>query len=100
MDISALRAELKVPGGKLIRIECAVKNGKIVSAKITGDFFMHPEETINSLEKNLVGSSISDKDIERHVNESLKADITLIGASNADFTSVIIQAIRGSPNIG
>ncbi len=95
-----MRAELKVPGGKLIRIECALKSGKIVSAKITGDFFMHPEEAITLLEKNLVGSAIAEKDIERRVNEILKADITLVGASNADFTSVIIQAIKGSPNIG
>jgi len=95
-----MRAELKVPGGKLIRIECAVKNEKIVSAKITGDFFMHPEEAIYVLEKSLIGSAISEEDIERRVNESLKADIILVGASNADFTSVIIQAIRGSPNIG
>ena len=95
-----MKAELKVPGGKLIRIDCSVKNGKIVSAKITGDFFMHPEETINSLEKNIVGSAISENDIERRVNESLKDDITLVGASNADFTSVIIQAIKGSPNSG
>lgn len=95
-----MKAELKVPGGKLIRVDCAIKNGKIVSAKITGDFFMHPEETINSLEKNIVGSAISENDIERRVNESLKDDITLVGASNADFTSVIVQAIKGSPNSG
>ena len=94
-----MRAELKVPGGKLIRIECEVKHEKIVFAKITGDFFMHPEESINVLEKNLIGSATSDEDIDHRVNESLKGDIVLVGASNADFTSVIIQAIRGSSNI-
>lgn len=95
-----MRAELKVTGGKLIRVDCAVKHEKIASAKITGDFFMHPEEAISVLEKNLVGSAISEKDIERCVNESLNGDVVLVGASTADFASVIIQAIRGSPTVG
>ena len=44
----------KVPGGKLFRIEL-VYDRRIEAVKITGDFFLHPEETILELESCLEG---------------------------------------------
>jgi hypothetical protein len=49
------RVEFKVPGGKLIAAEAEAEGGRIVRVKITGDFFMHPEEAIEELEVSLTG---------------------------------------------
>lgn len=46
---------LKVPNGKLLKIFLEYEKDKITKIKITGDFFIHPEETIDELEKELTG---------------------------------------------
>jgi lipoate-protein ligase A len=45
----------KVAGGKLVRLELEHDASKITRAKITGDFFLHPEELLQEMEKALVG---------------------------------------------
>jgi lipoate---protein ligase len=66
----------KVPGGKLLRIKVDYDN-VINSVKITGDFFLHPEESITEIENALVGKSIHD-----------------------DFAAIIRQATDGVEFIG
>ena len=48
------KSTLKVPNGKLLKIFLEYEGEKISKIKITGDFFIHPEETIEELEKELV----------------------------------------------
>ncbi len=59
--------------GKLVRIELDL-DGKIIRyIKITGDFFLHPEEKIDVLESVMIGTSINDRyDITKRVNSVLK----------------------------
>ena len=49
----------KVAGGKLIKVSLGVEDGRIVDIKVTGDFFMHPEEKIEELENTLTGVRIA-----------------------------------------
>ena len=50
----------KVPKGKLIKIFLETDSGTIRDIRITGDFFMHPEEAIENLEQDLNGTKLSD----------------------------------------
>lgn len=43
----------KVPNGKMVRISLEEEDGIIKKIKITGDFFLYPEEGIDSIEKGL-----------------------------------------------
>lgn len=45
----------KVPQGKMLRIEADIKDSVIKRIKITGDFFIHPEEAITEIEDFLTG---------------------------------------------
>jgi lipoate-protein ligase A len=45
----------KVPGGKLLRIKVDYDD-KINNVKITGDFFIHPEESVTEIENLLKGT--------------------------------------------
>ena len=51
-------SEYKSKGG-LIRCRCSVSEGKISEIKISGDFFLYPEEAITQLEDHLTGSRAS-----------------------------------------
>ena len=46
-------ANYKAPGGKLVRVRLREEQGLIRSVKITGDFFLIPEEVLGKLENML-----------------------------------------------
>lgn len=45
----------KCSGGKLVKVSITSQDGAIMVARITGDFFTHPEGVIERLEGRLVG---------------------------------------------
>jgi lipoate-protein ligase A len=87
------KAEYKVAGGKLIRIQLVKKEGRIEKLKITGDFFLHPEELIEDLEKALVDQTLSMPDLDEFIGAFIeRRGATLLGASPEDFAKCITMA--------
>jgi len=90
-------AEFKVPGGKLLAAETSVDDGCLTEVKLTGDFFMHPEEAIEKLEEALTGIRILDASIDEAVMGFFgDRTILLIGASPRDFVHVLRLSLEGS----
>jgi len=60
--------------GKIVKIKLAYKQESqlIHSIKITGDFFVHPEEVIEQLEKELCGIKLEKKDLKNKIQLVLK----------------------------
>ena len=81
----------KVPDGKLVKVKLWISSGKISEIKILGDFFLHPEETLQELEDSLIGSVADETEIEKTLSEAL-TDATLIGATAADIAKTIMMA--------
>ncbi|MFQ5573203.1 MAG: lipoate protein ligase C-terminal domain-containing protein [Nitrosopumilaceae archaeon] len=65
---------------KLLKIELKFQENsrRIHSIKITGDFFIHPEETIETLESSLVGVRL-EKEALRYKISSVLKDCQLYG---------------------
>ncbi|HIJ97980.1 TPA: hypothetical protein H1012_00200 [archaeon] len=85
----------KIAGGKLVRVELDFES-KINSAKITGDFFMHPETVIEDLEKSLKGLSAAAEQIE--IKNKLdkiisEKNATLYGVTTDDIARVAKTAL-------
>ena len=90
---SLSRAEYKVQGGKLIRIQLGVQADRISQIKITGDFFMHPEELIDELEKTLIGETLDKQNLIRCIAAFMeKNGVVLLGALPEDFAKCILMA--------
>ncbi len=88
-----LKAEHKVKGGKLIKVHLRKKDSKIDFIKITGDFFMHPEEFIEDLEKILIGCPLNEAEITKTIEAFIKKhEISLLGVTPKDFAKCIIKA--------
>ncbi len=87
------RAEKKVAGGKLIRVRVVVDDDKIEDIRITGDFFMHPEEKIVELENFLKGVNVSEvgKAVEKWFSST---DVVVVGASVQDFVDVVREVLK------
>jgi lipoate-protein ligase A len=87
------KAQYKVKGGKLIRVQLETESNKIRKVKVTGDFFLHPEELIEELEKALEGATLHEQALGGHIKEFIKKNkAVLLGASPEDFAKCIVMA--------
>ena len=83
----------KVPNGKLLKVFLDVKEGRIDTIKITGDFFVHPEEAIEELEKQLCGVGIAD--VEQVVHTFFEQrDVEMVGLTEESLIQVLKDGSR------
>jgi lipoate-protein ligase A len=88
-----MKADYKIPGGKLVTADVEVDGSRLVCAKITGDFFMHPEEAIIVLERALKGIRIAE--LDDVVNRFFERNqVSLFGITQGDFVKVIRMALE------
>ena len=64
--------------GKLIRVYAVFRNSKIVSVRITGDFFIYPESKMEELENSLQNKDVKDV---KEIAESVFDEAEYIGIS-------------------
>ncbi len=87
------KAQYKVEGGKLVKAEITTKDNKIIKVKITGDFFLHPEEIIDGLENAVEGAVLHEQVLTNRIRTFIKkSEAVLIGASPEDFAKCIVMA--------
>ncbi|MHC1605733.1 MAG: lipoate protein ligase C-terminal domain-containing protein [Candidatus Methanofastidiosia archaeon] len=83
-------AELKTMGG-LICIDLAACEDRITNIRITGDFFMYPEEKLSILEAKLEGKRFVE--IEKVIDDFYKIEnITTPGIFPGDFLRALLKA--------
>lgn len=87
------KAIYKVPNGKLLKIFLEDDAGKIVSVKITGDFFTYPEENIEKLEAALASCELSKEALAGKIEDFLRATPTnFFGLDAESLVSTILNA--------
>jgi hypothetical protein len=86
---------LKKPGQKLIKIDLEYENNKIINIQIKGDFFLYPEESIEKLEKILIGEDINKKNLIKKINNFFKINnIVPYGISSESIVEAIIGCLK------
>ena len=91
-----LSADYKVSGGKLLRVRLTLTTEEtyrfISSIKLTGDFFIHPEDAIETLEDALTGIAYQEETIRNVVNTFYATGVEVLGAAPEDLVHVILSA--------
>ena len=85
----------KIIGGKLVRIDITFDD-HIQNAKLTGDFFLHPEDTLEDIVNVLEGASIPIQSnvLQKAIEAVLKKnEAQLIGANAEDIISILEEAV-------
>ncbi len=101
-----INADYKAEGGKLLRVRLNVDESPgqpqgiapiIQWIKITGDFFMHPEEAIEALEAMLTDIPYTEAAVRTKVQAffTQSPSVQVIGAGVDDFVHVIMAADAG-----
>jgi len=86
-------ADYKAPGGKLVRIRLKEEHGQIRSVKITGDFFLIPEESLGKLEKMLEDAPLREAELRLLVERFFRGTGAQgLGVSKDDFVKAILSA--------
>ena len=87
------KASKKVSNGKLVRVEVTFEGDVIESVRITGDFFLHPEEALLDIETLLKGISIDEAEGKLEAF-SKERQLEFVGLSPADIVLVLKEAMR------
>lgn len=87
------KLEYKAPGG-LIKVSLSIKDDIINKIRITGDFFMFPEESLEELEKFLIGVKVEANALQHIVNEFLSRKNVQTSLTANDLTTAIMQYVN------
>jgi len=87
----------KIPNGKLLKIflDYDEKNNLINDISITGDFFAYPEEVIDLIENDLIGTKLEKSILLKKINLIIKEnDIKFIGLNAKGLTQGIFMCLK------
>jgi hypothetical protein len=79
----------KVPGGKLLRVSVDHEGEMLRKVKLSGDFFMHPEDALESLEAKLTGVRLSQV---RGIVESELSEVRMYGIDAKSIIRALWEA--------
>ena len=89
----SLSADYKAPGGKLLRVRLRRTGERIDSVKISGDFFLIPEDSLPKLEKMLEDVPLKEKELTLLVERFFRGTSAQgLGVSPEDFVKAILAA--------
>lgn len=78
--------------GKLIKIELTYDD-KILDIRIRGDFFLYPEDSLEKLQKHLVGVALDKRAIAGRIDAVLlQENITPFGFTSGQLAEAIVGA--------
>jgi lipoate---protein ligase len=90
-----MHGEYKVPGGKLVAADVSVADGKLASVTISGDFFLEPDEALESINGILIGFP-ADTDaaaLTAAVQTVIGPEVTMVGFSPESVAIAVRRAL-------
>ncbi|MDR0836859.1 MAG: lipoate--protein ligase family protein, partial [Propionibacteriaceae bacterium] len=93
-----MRGEYKVRGGKLVQVELDVLDGKLSSVHLSGDFFVEPDEVLDTINDALNGlpESASAAELAAAISAALPSDARLIGFTPDAVAIAVRRALGGA----
>jgi lipoate-protein ligase A len=91
-----VHGEYKVPGGKLVVIDLDVEDGRFANVRLSGDFFLEPDEALPAIDAALTGlpADADGKTIAAAVQASLPEGAVLLGFSAESVATVVRRAVH------
>lgn len=92
-----MHGEYKVPGGKLVVVDLEVDQDRLIDVKVSGDFFLDPDDALTRITGALEGApaSSSAKELSALVAAALHGGDTLIGV-NPEAVGIAVRRALGA----
>ena len=90
-----MKGEYKVPGGKLVVVEANEVDGHLAQVRVSGDFFLEPDEALDAMTAAIEGLPVSADagEIARRVREALPDDVVMLGFHPEAVATAVRRAI-------
>lgn len=91
-----MHGEYKMPGGKLVVVDLALRDGRLAEVQLSGDFFLEPEHAfacINAALQNLPAAS-DEPAIAAAVEAALPGGARMYGLSPEAIAVAVRRAVR------
>ena len=90
-----MKGEYKVPGGKLVVVEADEVDGHLRNVKLSGDFFLEPDEALDVMTAAIEGLPVSADagEIARRVRDALPDDVVMLGFHPEAVATAVRRAI-------
>lgn len=90
-----MKGEYKVPGGKLVVVEAEEVDGHLAHVRVSGDFFLEPDEALDAMTAAIEGLPVTADagEIARRVREALPDDVVMLGFHPEAVATAVRRAI-------
>jgi lipoate---protein ligase len=97
-----VHGEFKVPGGKLVVVDLSVADGRLVDVRVSGDFFLEPDEALPAIDAALTGLPVESeaKAIAAAVTAALPAGTVMLGFSAEAVATTVRRALQRATHWG
>ncbi|MCR6493982.1 lipoate--protein ligase family protein [Cellulomonas sp. P24] len=93
--MTTVRGEYKVPGGKLVAVDVDKDGGRLASVRVSGDFFLEPDEALERIEAALTGLSTDSSvaQLTAAIDAALDSSVTLVGFTTESVAIAVRRAL-------
>src|SRR5690349_17169397 len=91
-----MHGEFKVPGGKLVVVDLDVVDDRIASFRLSGDFFLEPDEALAAIDSAVNGlpADTDARALAAAVQAALPEGAVLLGFSPESVATAIRRALQ------
>ena len=68
-----MHGEYKMPGGKLVVIDLALRDGHLANVQLSGDFFLEPDSALRAINRALEGQPADANEAEARRRRAQRA---------------------------
>ncbi len=91
-----MHGEYKMPGGKLVVIDLAVRDARLADVQLSGDFFLEPDDALAAINRALSGLAVdsSSDTMVQAIQAGLPAGAMLFGISPQAIAEAVHRALH------
>jgi lipoate-protein ligase A len=91
-----MHGEFKVPGGKLVVVDLDVADGRLRDVRVSGDFFLEPDEALPAIDAALTGLPVTSEaaQIADAVTAVLPEGAVMLGFSADSVATAVRRALK------
>ncbi len=91
-----MHGEYKMPAGKLVVVDLDVRDGRLADVRISGDFFLEPDNALHTINAALEGQSVlaSEDELGRALRHALPPDVMMYGLSPEAIAIAVRRAVQ------
>jgi lipoate---protein ligase len=91
-----MHGEYKTPSGKLVVVDCEVREGRLAGVMVSGDFFLEPPEALDAIRGALEGmpADLPETAVAGRIRAALDDGVQMVGFSPDGVAKAVRRALE------